>query len=184
MDEEDEVFFGPMSRTELRRLHEGKGIHRRSTEMLTLMPLCEDNEDDGSERSGNSNTPKPQTDTEKQQQQQQQEQTPKEAPGLQMPIQCATPELSPMGGIVQQAKDDETAAALLIQSHFRRALAKDACKRRRNDLRFLAMKGSLSVERRRRPTATSLQKASNEETEHTKPKVPKVPTMVPKVPMA
>ncbi|KAJ2086274.1 hypothetical protein IW138_005798 [Coemansia sp. RSA 986] len=192
MDEEDEVFFGPMSRAELKRLHEGRDIHRRSTEMLTLTPLCED--DDDSERSGNSNPPEPHTEHQHQHQSQDQDQNqnqsqdqapkPEVPQTLQVPTQCATPELSPMGGIAQQAKHDETAAAVVIQSYFRRALAKDTCKRRRNDLRFLAMKGSLSVERRRRPTTASSQRGPVNEANQL-PRMPRAPPpMLPIAPKA
>ncbi|KAJ2615091.1 hypothetical protein EV177_001724 [Coemansia sp. RSA 1804] len=57
MDEEDEVFFGPMSKAELKRLHDARNIHRRSTEMLTLTPLCEDDNDAGEgDHCGNQDT--------------------------------------------------------------------------------------------------------------------------------
>ncbi|KAJ2750006.1 hypothetical protein H4S06_004484, partial [Coemansia sp. BCRC 34490] len=88
-----------------------------------------------------------------------------------VPVQCATPEPSPMGGVGGVVRIPRSggeggvkteAAAMLIQSHFRRMLAKEAFNRRRNDLRFLAMKGSISVERRRRPaTATAYSNSSS-----------------------
>ncbi|KAJ2659271.1 hypothetical protein IWW48_003608 [Coemansia sp. RSA 1200] len=176
MDEEDEVFFGPMSKAELQRLHDARNIHRRSTEMLTLTPLCEDDNDAGEgEDCGNQNTIsatlKRHTNTNTKDQETLLK--PKVPLALQVPVQCATPEPSPMGGIggvVRIPKSGEgevetvktEAAAMLIQSHFRRMLAKEACNRRRNDLRFLAMKGSISVERRRRPaTATAYSNSSS-----------------------
>ncbi|KAJ2690107.1 hypothetical protein GGH99_002693, partial [Coemansia sp. RSA 1285] len=140
MDEEDEVFFGPMSKAELKRLHDARNIHRRSTEMLTLTPLCEDDNDAGEgDHCGNQDTISA---------------TLKVPLALQVPVQCATPEPSPMGGVggvvrIPKSGGEEgvktEAAAMLIQSHFRRMLAKEAFNRRRNDLRFLAMKGSISV---------------------------------------
>ncbi|KAJ1988103.1 hypothetical protein EDC05_005485 [Coemansia umbellata] len=153
MDEEDEVFFGPMSRVELKQLHKARDIHRRSTEMITMTPLEERDEDD--ETPQLSHTAADNTQLESPSSAKTSTHSLESLPEKQSPMQCVTPEPSPMPLCSVPDKthlhsQHARRAAVTVQSLMRRSLAKKEYNRKRNDLQFLAMKGSLSVERRRR----------------------------------
>ncbi|PIA13190.1 hypothetical protein COEREDRAFT_83658 [Coemansia reversa NRRL 1564] len=139
-DEEDEVFFGPMSTVELRKLHKFRDIHRRSTQVMQMTPL-EDNTEksqdtvEGAEKiqalfrgalARKNNKTKQITNVGQ---------------------QCVTPEASPMPLNVQH---QQLQAVLEMQRLVRGFLARRVYCRRREELRFLAVKGTISVERRRR----------------------------------
>ncbi|KAJ2223488.1 hypothetical protein EV180_003967, partial [Coemansia sp. RSA 518] len=128
-DDEDEVFFGPMSTVELRKMHAQGDIHRRSTQKLQLAPLPAKGEQEQS--------------AVKIQAQWRgvlaRRQVQKSA------VQCATPEQSPL----PQSSQHEQAVAQ-VQRLARGALARREHEQRRDDMRLLAMKGTISVERRRR----------------------------------
>ncbi|KAJ2849857.1 hypothetical protein IWW36_002331 [Coemansia brasiliensis] len=139
-DDEDEVFFGPMSTVELHKMHKQRDIHRRSTQVLNLAPL----EPASTEKT----TPLEHSVLKIQARwrgvlaRQQMKQITGTA------IQCATPEPSPLPF---SAKNNNRAqAAKKIQQLGRGYLARRRLQQQRNDMQLLAMKGSISVERRRR----------------------------------
>ncbi|KAJ2123338.1 hypothetical protein IW147_002708 [Coemansia sp. RSA 720] len=129
-DDEDEVFFGPMSTVELRKMHAQGDIHRRSTQMLQSAPLPAKDEQEQS-------AVKIQAQWRGVMARRQVQNT--------SAAQCATPEQSPLPQNTQQEQ-----AVAQVQRLARGALARREHEQRRDDMRLLAMKGTISVERRRR----------------------------------
>ncbi|KAJ2607323.1 hypothetical protein H4S08_004865 [Coemansia sp. RSA 1365] len=135
-DEEDEVFFGPMSTVELKKLHKYRDIHRRSTQVMQMTPL--ENTEKSQDTVG----------AEKIQALFRGALARKKKTKLTDTIgQCVTPEASPMPINIQQQK---LQAVVEMQRFIRGVLARRVYCRRREELRFLAVKGTISVERRRR----------------------------------
>ncbi|KAJ2078449.1 hypothetical protein H4R24_004472 [Coemansia sp. RSA 988] len=143
-DEEDEVFFGPMTTVELKKLHKFRDIHRRSTQVMQLTPLEDRDKNPDTVVQGAAKIQalfrgalvrkhKKTTDT------------------IAIGHQCATPEASPMPlSAQQQERERQVIAVVNLQRLSRGFLARRMYGRRREELRFLAVKGSISVERRRR----------------------------------
>ncbi|KAJ2324177.1 hypothetical protein IWW51_003400, partial [Coemansia sp. RSA 2702] len=146
-EDEDEVFFGPMTTVELRKMHQQRDIHRRSTQALALAPLQSD--DSSALSSEEQSAVKIQT----QWRGALARQAWQRVAGQQM--QCATPEPSPLPLSAVQSQQ-HAQAAMEIQRLCRGFLARRERRRRRDDMRLLAMKGSISVERRRRMPRAAL----------------------------
>ncbi|KAJ2802545.1 hypothetical protein H4R20_003237, partial [Coemansia guatemalensis] len=146
--EEDEVFFGPMTTVELKKLHKFRDIHRRSTQVMQLTPL-----EDAKDKS-------PDTEVQGAAKIQalcrgalvRKHSRPTQMAGaVTVGHQCATPEASPMPlSAQQQGRQQQVHAAVELQRLSRGFLARRMYRRRREEMRFLAVKGSISVERRRR----------------------------------
>ncbi|KAJ2716145.1 hypothetical protein H4R19_000815 [Coemansia spiralis] len=133
-DDEDEVFFGPMTTVELKKLNKQRDMHQRSTQAVqpqrvagatAIQALCRGAFVRQQHRR------------------------------LAEGVQCATPESSPLpvSAVVQVRAQ---AAARSIQRLSRGYLARRVFRRRREDLRYLAVAGANSVERRRRMGRTPL----------------------------
>ncbi|KAJ1850097.1 hypothetical protein LPJ70_000007 [Coemansia sp. RSA 2708] len=146
-EDEDEVFFGPMTTVELRKMHQQRDIHRRSTQALALAPLQSD--DSSALSSEEQSAVKIQT----QWRGALARQAWQRVAGQQM--QCATPEPSPLPLSAVQSQQ-HAQAAMEIQRLCRGFLARRERRRRRDDMQLLAMKGSISVERRRRMPRAAL----------------------------
>ncbi|KAJ2448231.1 hypothetical protein EV183_005536 [Coemansia sp. RSA 2336] len=139
-DDEDEVFFGPMSTVELQKMHKQRDIHRRTTQMLHLSPLEPAGSTD--KAAMEHNVLKIQARWRGVLTRQQMRYVAGTA------TQCATPEPSPLPLSVKTSSRAQ--AAVRIQQLSRGYLARRMLQRQRNDMQLLAMKGSISVERRRR----------------------------------
>ncbi|KAJ2649780.1 hypothetical protein IWW40_002956 [Coemansia sp. RSA 1250] len=139
-DDEDEVFFGPMSTVELQKMHKQRDIHRRTTQVLHLSPL--ESAEPTDKTAMEHNVLKIQARWRGVLARQQIKQVAGTA------IQCATPEPSPLPLSVKTS--NRAQATIKIQQLCRGYLARRMLQRQRNDMQLLAMKGSISVERRRR----------------------------------